>query len=493
MVKSPQNWSIRHKLLAIILTFLSAYLCFLVGGIVIYEIATYFSRMKAEVNDLGWFIAVNSAPSLAFNDPQTAREILNTLASQPEIEAAALYRPNGALFAAYVRKNEKDIVLPSSPGPEGIRRDGMSMDMVKKIRQKGQDLGTLYIHSDIALLHSRLKGYMGFLGVMVLATVGGAFLLQWLLRKMISEPLLSLARSAKRIAAGDLDHRVEEGSGDEFGQLAHAFNQMTSDLQYYYAVLEDSRNKLKIRVAERTAEVEERSRQLQQLALRLSEAEDRERRQIALILHDDLQQYLAAVRFHLQRLIPPEMDLNGIEAHARKLIGLIDESIQKCRSLSHDLSPPVLHQNGLFAALEWLARDMQEKHGQKVYLQLQQEAEPEDPALAVMLYHSIKELVFNSAKHSGVDSVRVEAEKRNGFYRIRVSDRGKGYDSNHRSLKDQGAGFGLFTIEERITYMGGRFDIDCAQGKGFCVMLEIPEQGKSVVEKIENQPPGAPS
>jgi signal transduction histidine kinase len=474
-ITALKDWSIRHKLLAIVMAFNVVFLLFLAGGIIIYDIVTYIDRAEEEINDISRFIAANSASALAFEDPDTAREILNTLSAQPQVAIAALYATDNVLFAAYRRSEQDSSLLPDEPGPARLHRSGMTLEMVRPVRHKGELLGTLYLRSDIARLHSAMMRYAGFLGVTMLAVVAGAFLLQIILHKMITEPLLNLAGSAKRIAGGDLSHRVSEGSKDEFGQLAEAFNQMTTELNYTYAGLQDSRDKLKIRVAERTAEVEERSRQLQQLALSLSEAEDRERQQIALMLHDDLQQYLAAVRFHLQRLIPADMKPLEIEAHAEKLIGLIDESIQKCRSLSHDLSPPVLHQNGLFAALEWLARDAQTKYGLTVDLQVNRQVEPKKPALAVMLYHSIRELVFNAAKHSGSDSVLVAADEHDGFIRISVSDQGKGSDHvPSRSGTEQGVGFGLFAIEEKIRYMGGRFFIHTAPGKGFCVTLDVP-------------------
>ncbi len=171
---------------------------------------------------------------------------------------------------------------------------------------------------------------------------------------------------------------------------------------------------LEQRVAERTAEAEQRAEALRQLALELSGAEDLERRRIAMILHDDLQQYLAAIRFRLSSLI---RDTQADPKTAQRLFSaesLLIESIQKCRSLSHELSPPVLHQNGLIAALGWLSKDMGEKHGLEVALHTEPGAEPVSPRLASALFRSIRELLFNIVKHAGTDRAEIHVNAKTG-------------------------------------------------------------------------------
>ncbi len=239
----------------------------------------------------------------------------------------------------------------------------------------------------------------------------------------------------------------------------------------YNAMLEE-------KVAERTATVEKRASQLRRLALELSETEDRERKKIALILHDDLQQHLAAIRFHLQMLME-EVEHNAfLRGKVRSCDRLIDECLNKCRSLSHELSPPVLHQSGLFAALDWLTKDMEAKHGFKVEFKTRGESEPDSPALASLLYRAVRELLFNAVKHSGTDSAVVDACNQGESIRIRVEDKGQGCDPAQFQSRDGSiAGFGLFNIEERIGFMGGRFEIQSEPGKGCVVTLEVPKPG----------------
>ena len=241
---------------------------------------------------------------------------------------------------------------------------------------------------------------------------------------------------------------------------------------------------LEAQVAQRTAVAEKRSLQLQQLAIELSKTEDRQWRHIAQILHDDLQQDLAAIRFHLQMLVPRNAPDTTLSEKIRKIETLVDESIQKCRSLSHELSPPVLYQDGFLAALKWLAGDMEAKHGFRVLLETQKEAEPESPALASMLFRSVRELLFNAVKHSGCDVAAVEARNEGDTIRVSVKDNGNGFDPDYfAGDKTNMTGFGLFTIKERITLVDGRFDIQSTRGKGCRITLEVPKKEISQSEE----------
>ncbi len=232
-------------------------------------------------------------------------------------------------------------------------------------------------------------------------------------------------------------------------------------LQKYRATLEQ-------RVAERTTMAETQAMQLRQLALELSDTEDRERKRFASMLHDDLQQILAAMRFRIQMIDPDDSADSAFDKHVLELNELVEESIRKSRSLYYELSPPVLHRNGLFAALEWLAKDVEEKHGFKVAVKTEGDSETGSQALDSMLFRSVKELLFNAVKHSGADSAQFDEHNGNTRIRIRVTDQGKSFDpSIFRKKGGKMTGFGLFNIEERIRCLGGRFEFESSpEGTG---------------------------
>lgn len=234
---------------------------------------------------------------------------------------------------------------------------------------------------------------------------------------------------------------------------------------------------LERRVSERTAEAERRAKQLQQLAREMSNTEERERQRIAAILHDDLQQLLAALRYRLRMLTSAGPLSEPQENHAEVLGQQIDECIEKARSLSHELSPPTLRHNGLVAALNWLAQDMKEKHGQTVVLEAEPNADPQSPILPHVLYRSVRELLFNSRKHSGENTARIAVGRDGDHLILRVADDGNGVDlSKLEEEREKTVGLGLFAIQERIQFLGGEVDIDTAAGRGFRVTIRIPDE-----------------
>lgn len=270
--------------------------------------------------------------------------------------------------------------------------------------------------------------------------------------------------------------------GREYGFV---FTRDISERKAIEKGLEAYRERLEKLVAERTTKAEQRAKQLQQLALELSHAEDRERQQIATILHDDLQQLLAYIKMKLGMLISSQRsDIQDTVSvvHLEQLIG---DSIEKCRNLSYELIPPVLRRNGLLAALRWLRQDMIEKNGLKVVLRVSADAEPPSPALASILFRSIRELLINVVKHSTVQCAWVNARKKGGRIQISVMDRGKGFDYDAvKAEQGADAGFGLFSIEDRIYSLGGHMDIQSAPGKGCCIKLEVPADFTLKTDKV---------
>lgn len=234
---------------------------------------------------------------------------------------------------------------------------------------------------------------------------------------------------------------------------------------------------LERRVKERTAEAEQRTAQLQNLARELSRTEEQEHQRFADILHDDLQQLLTALRFRFEMLASSAAHKKKESDQLKAIKELIDESIGKARGLSHELSPPALRKNGLISALDWLSRDVKEKYDQEVTLDAAEGIDPLSPTLPFVLYRSVRELLFNSHKHSGAGAALILVRREGDDIVIRVSDQGEGIGiSGLEGRREKSAGLGLFAIEERIRFLGGEIEIDSAPGKGFSVTMRIPDE-----------------
>jgi PAS domain S-box-containing protein len=243
-----------------------------------------------------------------------------------------------------------------------------------------------------------------------------------------------------------------------------------TEIKQIQAELEKSKIELEKKVAERTRLAEARAKQLQALAVELIEAEERERRRVAELLHDDLQQMLAAARMQLElvcRRLPSESILVNV-------VQLLEESIDKSRRLSYELSPAMLHHSGLVTALQWLVRQQGEQFGLHVELESNEDQQLESTPLKVFLFRAVQELLFNIVKHAKVKSARVVLSFSDSCISISVSDKGRGFNplilDNHTLIE----GLGLLSLRERARYIGGNLVIESIPGKGSCFTLTVP-------------------
>jgi PAS domain S-box-containing protein len=219
-------------------------------------------------------------------------------------------------------------------------------------------------------------------------------------------------------------------------------------------------------------ELERRARQLQHLALELSQAEDRERRRLAEILHDDLQQILAAAKFHLGILggrIRADKSLREI---IEQLNQMLKEAIDKSRSLSHELSPAVLYHGNLGETCEWLAQQVRAKHGLQVNVEVRDRVDANSEALKAFLYRTAQEMLFNVIKHAKSAEATLRLQRVRDQIWLTISDRGRGFDP--RTL-GRAAGFGLLSIRERVLLLGGRMKIRSAVGGGSTFLIAVPD------------------
>lgn len=231
---------------------------------------------------------------------------------------------------------------------------------------------------------------------------------------------------------------------------------------------------LEQRVAQRTVEVRALVDQLRGLTLELSVAEQRERKRLAVLLHDHLQQHLVAAQMQLMVIKrsagpPPESAVGTVD-------GLLREAIDAARSLAVELSPPILHQGGLGPALGWLSNRMALQHAFQVEVDVRTPGEPGDEAVKMFLFEAARELLFNAIKHSGVDRARVALDRdEDGAFKLEVADEGVGFDPL-QPASDHNGGFGLFSIQQRLAHLGGRTEILGSRGRGSRIVLHGPPE-----------------
>jgi signal transduction histidine kinase len=207
---------------------------------------------------------------------------------------------------------------------------------------------------------------------------------------------------------------------------------------------------------------------LRRSALADSLAEERERRRIAIELHDDAGQILALARIKLSQAISEGHESN---AALREALNLVTNAIAQTRRLTAELSPPILHEIGLEAALDWLAQRQGEENAYRVEFLNDGMTEPFDEVVRVNVFQAVREIMRNVSRHADAGKVTLRVGCREGNLQVQVEDDGTGFDPGSLRPDD---GFGLFGIRERMGAIGGSLRIESSPGKGTRITLRAP-------------------
>ncbi len=306
---------------------------------------------------------------------------------------------------------------------------------------------------------------------------------------------------AGRIEVYYLKKMPPEAEGPFLAEERNLINSLADMLRAYFerrqasSALMDAHRDLEKRVRERTAELEKLNaalkaevherelrqqeiltyqRQLRALSAEVILTEERERREIATDLHDVIGQTLAMAKMKAgalrgRGLAPaPTEDLKG-------LTSFLDEAIFAMRNLTFQLASPILYELGLESALERLAEDIQRRHGLKTEFRSDGLRKPLPTETSVMIFKAVRELLNNSLKHARASAVRVRVRRTRGRIVVTVRDDGRGFSSGEdRNCASRNGGFGLFSIREKVSHLGGAFRISSSRGAGTLAVITAP-------------------
>jgi PAS domain S-box-containing protein len=216
---------------------------------------------------------------------------------------------------------------------------------------------------------------------------------------------------------------------------------------------------------------------LRSLTSKITLTEEQERRRFAEFLHDEIGQQLFATRLQLE-LLKGSLSSAKNRKTLDNAINDIKNVMANSRSLTFELSSPILHELGFEKALEWLVEQAHKKYDIRVTLKNDNQEKPLDDDAKIFLYQAVRELLTNVAKHAQTKNASVSVKKDNSNIRICVKDNGVGFNtSNKHSFDAEILGFGLFRISERVEQLGGQLEIQSQPNLGTQVTLVVPLGG----------------
>lgn len=297
--------------------------------------------------------------------------------------------------------------------------------------------------------HTPYRSIFDLVTLLVLGGVVLTVLVNALILRLALSPLQLLEETAARVQAGDLDARTPLSplADRELERLTATFNGMLDTMAVYRQRLRD-------------------------VAVRALTAAEEERKRIARELHDETAQMLAALLIRV-RIVRNSSDPEALDALLEEMRREIGRSLEGIRRFARGLRPPALDELGLGPAIESHARNLSESVG----IPIRVDADPLEgvlsPEAELAIYRIVQEALSNVVRHAGATRAAVRLTRAPGAVTATVRDDGRGFDVTG-VMSGERQGLGLFGMQERAAYLGGRVEIDSRPGAGTTVTAEVP-------------------
>ena len=234
------------------------------------------------------------------------------------------------------------------------------------------------------------------------------------------------------------------------------------------------RKQTEIALKKSVKQIKSYQKKLKNLNTEITLVEERERRRIAENLHDSLGQTLSLAYIKLSSVVNHEEFPPQVSRVINETSDLLNKAISESRTLTYDLSPPILYELGLIPAFKWKLEEIAEKHGIDTKLTGENENIDIQKEFNIFLYRIVVELLNNIIKHARANLIELKIRKEKKFYYITVQDDGIGFKKQPKTKATMKGGFGLLSITERLDNIKGHLEIKSELGKGTKATVIIP-------------------
>ena len=210
--------------------------------------------------------------------------------------------------------------------------------------------------------------------------------------------------------------------------------------------------------------------ELKELSARLVEAQENERRAISRELHDEVGQALSALLVELGNLSAALANGSAgeLRGHVEVIKKLAENSVNVVRNMALLLRPSMLDDFGLVPALQWQAREISKRTGMRVDVAAEHVSDELPEEHRTCVYRVVQEALNNCSKHASARVARVTVRQEERRLLLSIQDDGRGFESRDER------GLGLLGMEERVTHLGGSFQVDSKRGHGTLLSIELP-------------------